>query len=68
METYGGINVMNMDMVVEDSGDFQTSTLCVFNKTVSLTCQLCVTFIVVLDNTDRHYYGERLGSIAFRML
>ena len=36
MESYGNINVMTMDVEVEESGDFQTSTLCVFNKSVSL--------------------------------
>lgn len=36
METYDNINVMNMDMEIEDSGDFRTSTLCLFNKAVSM--------------------------------
>jgi len=38
METYGSINVMNMDVEVESSGDFQTSTLCICNKAVSSAC------------------------------
>ncbi|KAF6022609.1 hypothetical protein EB796_019094 [Bugula neritina] len=37
METYGSINVMNMDVEVESSGDFQTSTLCICNKATGET-------------------------------
>ena len=37
METYGDINVMNMDMMIDNSQNFQISTLCICNKTVSST-------------------------------
>lgn len=34
MEMYGDINVMNMDMEIEDSEDFQVTTLCICNRKV----------------------------------
>ncbi|XP_067934871.1 tyrosine-protein phosphatase non-receptor type 9-like [Watersipora subatra] len=37
LETYGNINVMNMDRTVEESGDFQISTFCVSNKSTGET-------------------------------
>lgn len=35
METHGNLNVMNMDVEIEDSEDFQITTLCICDSKVS---------------------------------